>query len=149
MALKELLLTTGYAGHDQVSFLAKLKHHHVEVVVDVRQNPVSRKKGFSQSKLSAFLTANNIEYLHESEFGVPVELRKQLQAGERDLGAYFNAFREYVTGRGGALDRLYGLATKRRCCLICLEHLAEHCHRSVVADVVRARNGHKLEVVHI
>jgi hypothetical protein len=51
MRRREFLLTTGYAGHNLESFLAKLREHDVEVVVDVRQNPVSRKKGFSRSTL--------------------------------------------------------------------------------------------------
>ena len=149
MPQKELLLTTGYAGHDLKSFLETLRKHEVRVVVDVRQNPVSRKKGFSRSKLSAFLTANKVEYLHESELGVPVELRRKLKAGQQTLAAYFAGFREYLTGRGNALDRLYALATMKRCCLICAEHLPEECHRSVVAEAVEARNGRKLKVVHV
>lgn len=149
MPHKEVLLTTGYAGHDLESFLGKLREHDVKVVVDVRQNPVSRKKGFSRSKLSAFLTANEVEYVHECELGVPAALREQLKAGEQDLGAYFEAFRHYLTGLGDALDRLYDLATRKRCCLVCVEHLAEECHRSVVAEAVEVRNGHKLKVVHV
>jgi hypothetical protein len=44
---------------------------------------------------------------------------------------------------------LYGLAIKKRCCLICVEHLSEECHRSVVAEAVASRNGHKVEIHHI
>ncbi len=149
MPRKELLFTAGYSGHDPDSFLAKLRQHGVEVVVDVRQNPVSRKKGFSKSKLAAFLTANDVEYVHEGELGVPVALRNQLKAGDQRLAGYFAGFRECLADRGVALDRLYELATRKRCCLICLERLAQECHRSVVAEAVEARNGHKLEVVHV
>jgi len=149
MSEKEVLLTTGYSGHDLASFLGKLKEHDVSVVVDVRQNPVSRKKGFSASKLSAFLIDHGVDYVHVPELGVPVALREQLKAGEQDLGAYLDGFRDYLAGCGDALDRLYGLAIKKRCCLICVEHLHRECHRSVVAEAVQARNGHKLKVVHV
>ncbi|MHB1034845.1 MAG: DUF488 family protein, N3 subclade [Pirellulales bacterium] len=149
MPREEVLLTTGYGGHDPESFLAKLRDHDVEVVVDVRQNPVSRKRGFSRSKLSAFLTAHDVEYVHESELGVPVQLRRQLKTGEQDLGGYLERFRAYLAGCGVVLDRLYVMATQKRCCLICVEHLAEECHRSVVAEAVEARNAHKLRVLHI
>ena len=149
MPQKVLLLTAGYAGHDPESFLARLREHDVKVVVDLRQNPVSRKKGFSGSRLSAFLAANDVEYVHESELGVPVELRRKLKSGEEDLSAYLDSFRDYLANCGAALDRLYELAFKKRCCLMCVEHLPTECHRSVVAEAVTARNGHNLRVLHL
>jgi len=149
MSAKASLLTAGYAGHTLESFLRKLEEYNVAVVVDVRQNPISRKKGFSRSRLSEFLAVHNVEYVHESELGVPRELRKQLQAGHHGLIAYFDSFRKCLAARTDALDRVYDLAIRKRCCLICLEHRAVDCHRSVVAQAVESRNGHKLEVVHI
>ena len=149
MSREDVLLTTGYAGHDPMSFLAKLQEFDVKVVVDVRQNPVSRKKGFSRSKLSALLAAHDVEYVHESELGVPIPLRKQLKTKEQNLDGYFAGFRDYLAGCGAVLDRLYKLATQKRCCLVCVEHLATECHRSIVAELVEARNGHQLKVVHI
>ena len=65
------LFTTGYAGHDLDSFVNKLRQHGVNTVIDIRQNPVSRKKGFSKSRLSAFLAENGIGYVHVRELGVP------------------------------------------------------------------------------
>jgi uncharacterized protein (DUF488 family) len=149
MSQKELLLTAGYAGHDPRSFLAELRQRDVEVVIDVRQNPWSRKKGFSRSKLSGFLEDNGVAYVHESELGVPVGLRKKLKAGQHEFHAYLDEFRSYLAEHGGALDRVYELAIEKRCCLICLEHRAEDCHRSVVAQAIEARNGHRLKVVHV
>jgi uncharacterized protein (DUF488 family) len=149
MFQRELVLTAGYSGHDLGSFLAKLRQHNVEVVVDVRQNPVSRKKGFSRGTLSAYLTAHEIEYVHEAELGVPIELRKQLSGGKQSLLSYFDRFKKYLAGRGDALDRLYRLATKKRCCLICVERAAAECHRSIVTEALETRNGRALKVVHL
>ena len=144
-----ILLTTGYAGHDLDSFLLTLKRHHVQVVIDVRQNPISRKKGFSRSGLHEFLKSNDVEYIHECELGVPIELRKQLKSGEKDIKSYLNCFRKHLTSHTETLDRLYDLASKKRCCLICVEQLPEECHRSVVAEAIKSRNGHKVKVVHL
>jgi uncharacterized protein (DUF488 family) len=149
MKSKNPLFTMGYSGYDQESFLGELRRHDVEVVIDVRQRPLSRKKGFSRSTLSEFLAANNVEYRHEVELGVPVELRSDLKAGLQDLDSYFRAFRDYLTEHTEALDRVYELAVKRRCCLICVEHSPEECHRSIVADAVETRNGHRLQVMHV
>lgn len=145
----KVLLTAGYAGLDPAAFLRRLRGNGVDVVVDVRQNPVSRKKGFSRSSLSKFLIANGIDYLHEPELGVPVELRQKLKRGEQDLASYFQRFRQHLSEHPDPLDRVYALALRKRCCLICLEHLPQECHRSVVAQAVMERNGHRLTVVHI
>ncbi|MEX2317691.1 MAG: DUF488 domain-containing protein [Pirellulales bacterium] len=67
------LFTAGYAGHDLDSFLEKLRNNDIQTVVDIRQNPVSRKKGFSRSRLPEFLSDHGIEYVHVRELGVPVD----------------------------------------------------------------------------
>lgn len=149
MGAKRRLLTTGYAGHTPNSFVGKLLEHAVDVVVDVRENPVSRKKGFSRVKLSEFLADHGIEYIHIRELGVPANLRHELRDGECGLDEYFTDFREYLQTQDNVLDGLYRMATRKTCCLICLEHLPEDCHRSVVADVVASRNGHKIEIRHV
>ena len=143
------LLTAGYAGHDPESFLSKLQDHDVELVVDVRQNPVSRKKGFSRSKLSEFLATHGVEYLHIGALGPPKDLRHLLKDRSCDLEEYFTVFRKYLMDQEGALDELSALTAEKRCCLICLEHLSRECHRSVVAEVVAGWNGHKVKVNHV
>jgi uncharacterized protein (DUF488 family) len=143
------LFTVGYAGEDLDSFLAKLKQHAIEAVVDIRQNPVSRKRGFSRSALSTFLSASSLQYVHESELGVPSELRRALRDGEQELTAYLDEFRVYLTGHEGALERLYHLVTRKRCCLLCVERRPEECHRSVVADAIASLNGQEVKVIHL
>lgn len=149
MSSSHELFTVGYAGQDLDSLLAMLAQHRVEVVVDVRRNPISRKKGFSRSALSAFLVASNLDYLHERELGVPSDLRTRLRDGEQDLSSYLGEFRLYLLANGEAVDRLYRLVTARRCCLLCVERRSEECHRAVVAEAVASRNGREIRVIHL
>jgi uncharacterized protein (DUF488 family) len=149
MSSRHELFTVGYAGQDLDSLLATLRQHGVEVVIDVRRNPISRKKGFSRSALSAFLLASKLEYLHERELGVPSDLRKRLRDGEQDLSSYLGDFQVYLNAHGDAVDRLYRLATGRRCCLLCVEQRSEECHRAVVAEAVASRNGRELRIIHL
>lgn len=142
------LFTAGYSGCDPDTFLDKLRRHDVEILVDVRQRPISRKRGFSKSVLQEFIESNGISYLHQQEFGVPSDLRQQLRDGG-SLGAYFGSFRQYLKTQQEALLSLYELAKKKRCCLMCLEAEPGECHRSVVAESVLAQNGKLLEVRHI
>lgn len=143
------ILTFGYSGHSLDSFLTKLQQHGVEVVVDVRRNPVSRKKGFSKTALSQFLAANGVEYVHQKDLGVPQDLRRELRDGTCELGYYLNAFGAYLDDQTSLLDELYHSAIERRCCLLCVEEHPSECHRSVVADKVISRNGHQVEVIHV
>jgi uncharacterized protein (DUF488 family) len=143
------LLTTGYSGHNQETFVEKLRRHQVNVIVDVRQRPLSRKKGFSRTALAALLADNGVEYVHLRELGVPSTLRDQLKNGAVDLQRYLQDFGGYVTRQAAVLDDVYAMAMKGTCCLLCVEHRAEECHRSVVADAVAARNGRRVKIQHI
>ncbi len=147
--VRHTLFTTGYSGHDLNSFLRHLREHEISVVIDVRRNPVSRKKGFSRTALSEFLQLNGVQYLHVRELGVPTHLRHQLRDGDCKLPDYFSCFREYLQEQKSALDRVYALALNSNCCLICLEVASDECHRSVVAEEVASRDGHMVEVVHV
>jgi uncharacterized protein (DUF488 family) len=146
---KHQLFTTGYAGRSPELFLETLRGNSIDVVVDIRQNPVSRKKGFSRNGLSDYLRRNGIEYRHVRELGVPSHLRNSLRNGDFALADYFSEFREYLQGQAAALDQLYASAKKERCCLLCVEERSEECHRSIVASEVAARNGRTVEIVHV
>ncbi|MEX1231371.1 MAG: DUF488 domain-containing protein [Planctomycetaceae bacterium] len=145
---KSSLYTIGYSGHSPETFLKRLKDAGVEVLIDVREKPLSRKKGFSKTSLNVFLNDNGIEYLHIRELGVPGELRDELKKGWC-LHEYFSAFRYHLNGCTGILEQVYAMAQRSACCLMCVEHVVEECHRSVVAETLFAQNGRKLKVEHL
>lgn len=143
-----VLFTTGYAGFDEESFVWKLRNAGVKLVIDVRQNPTSRNRLFSKAALEKMLSVHGFDYVHIEEFGVPVHLRHELR-NNGDLQNYFSKFREHLQGQKDALAKLYRLVNERSCCLMCLERKPEECHRSVVAEVLTALNGTRVEVQHI
>lgn len=49
------LFTIGYEGAEIASFLATLARYGVAQVIDVRDVPISRKRGFSKNSLSKVL----------------------------------------------------------------------------------------------
>ena len=69
------LCTIGYEGASLPTFLAALKQNGVEAIIDVRQNPISRKPGFSKTALCAALLLDGFEYLHMRDFGAPRAVR--------------------------------------------------------------------------
>ena len=149
MPKKHVLMTTGYAGETTDSFVAKLRAHGVETIVDVRELPLSRKKGFSKTALADLLGEHNIEYVHRPQLGVPKSERHRLRANDVAIAEYFDEFRGRLTSYPEVLDEIHELALSSTSCLICVEENAEECHRSVVAESIVARGDGSITVKHI
>ena len=58
------LFTLGYDGLTIDAFIARLQAAQVKTVVDVRELPLSRKKGFSKTAFCTALATHGIAYLH-------------------------------------------------------------------------------------
>ena len=71
------IFTIGYEGLNIDNFLALLRSGCVETVVDIRELPLSRKRGFSKNGLRDMLNANGFAYRHMSELGCPKPIRDQ------------------------------------------------------------------------
>jgi uncharacterized protein (DUF488 family) len=62
-----------------------LRHASIDVLIDVRDVPLSRKKGFSKNGLAQILADADIEYVHLKGLGDPKDGRDAARAGEYDL----------------------------------------------------------------
>lgn len=142
------LLTIGYEGRTPAEFVAVLRRNGVSKVVDVRQLPLSRKRGFSKTALSDTLSAQGIEYVGMRELGTPAPVRRQYkQTGDFDLLA--NQYRTHLAGVDASVEKLYQMAVTDRVCLVCFERDASLCHRALLAAAVAGRNGTQFEVRHV
>jgi uncharacterized protein YeaO (DUF488 family) len=126
------LYTFGYEGLDLGAFLARLEEAGVRRVVDVRELPLSRKKGFSKSALSAALAAHGIEYLHMNALGCPKAIRQRFKL-DGNWHRYERSFREYLRSQTASVRTLAALAKEKASCLLCFEADYSKCHRSLVA----------------
>lgn len=131
------LYTFGYEGLNLDAFIARLKEVGVQQIVDVREYPLSRKKGFSKNALSAALVAHGIEYLHMAALGCPKEVRHRFKA-DGNWRAYEKSFRTYLKTRSEAVRSLARLAGRKATCLICFEADYSRCHRNFVAHAAVA-----------
>jgi uncharacterized protein (DUF488 family) len=142
------LCTSGYQGQDAAAWTARLLANEIEVVVDVRDLPLSRKKGFSKSQLQFSLDEHGIRYLHLKELGNPKVYRDALRDG-LDFEEFAGIFRRYLESKHATLEELSDLATACRVCILCFEEDPTACHRSLVAESVARRRPDVIEVVHI
>lgn len=140
------VMTIGYEGLDVSAFLAALKTNKVATLVDVRELPLSRKKGFSKSALAAAVEKAGISYLHMPELGCPRDIRHGYYR-DGDWNRYKKRFNAYLTRQDAALSELAAVAKRTRACLVCFEADYQSCHRSLVTTALATR--HKTAVKHL
>lgn len=142
------LCTVGYEGRVAEELIDLLVEHEIQLVVDVRELPLSRKKGFSKTTLCSHLEEAGVSYRHMRALGNPKYLRQALKSG-LDFEEFAVGFRELLANQVDAIEELGEAATSYRVCLLCFEADPEQCHRSIVADCVVNLVGNELQVVHL
>lgn len=139
------LFTIGYEGLIIKDFVQRLLRWKVNVVVDVRLNPVSRKPFFSKTALIRELASNGIDYTHFKELGTPQSLRTALMS-TGDYPKFMLEYRKYAAIKVGVLNNLLSLVKSKRTVLMCLEKDPEKCHRSVIAMMVKEIDGNGMRI---
>lgn len=130
------VFTIGYEGASLPDFIATLDLAGVDVLLDVREIPISRRRGFSKSALSEALAEAGIAYRHEKLLGSPTAIRHRLHE-DGDYTAFFRDFRRYLKTQGALLAQLADDLTGS-VALMCYERDPQTCHRSVVAAAFEA-----------
>lgn len=133
------LVSAGYEGRTIDGFVEALSGQGVAVVADVRLTPLSRKPGFSKTRLAAALGEAGIRYRHLKALGNPKGNRPPFWEGRPEEGRA--EFRRLLEGQEPAvqLSSLFDLAQQERVAVLCFEHDEERCHRKVILDMARAR----------
>jgi uncharacterized protein (DUF488 family) len=132
----------GYEGRTIDAFLNELIRYNVSLLVDVRKNAFSMKKGFSKNQLKHFLEKAGIKYLHLPELGIESEKRKELNSRE-DYLELFKEYKKSLFAKKEKIEELKKLAENERIALMCFEADKSFCHRGVLSDFLNK------EVVHI
>jgi uncharacterized protein (DUF488 family) len=140
------IFTVGYEGTTLEQFLERLQRTKVQLVVDVRDVPLSRKPGFSKTALGSALELVGLQYFHIRELGCPKSIRDQYRA-DGNWQAYTAAFMGHLRKQRVAIRSLAQLCRQSRAALVCYEADPEQCHRTYVARAVAALQDHR--VMHI
>jgi uncharacterized protein (DUF488 family) len=128
------LFTVGYEGRELPELLAVLASAGVECVIDIRELPLSRRRGFSKTPLREALERAGIEYVHLRVAGNPY--RKERHDLPREvLLAKYDA---HVDATPEVVATVVDSARGRRAALLCYEAAPEECHRSRLAPRVAA-----------
>jgi len=146
MAKAGKLFTIGYEQTPAKSVLDELEHAGVKLLVDVRAVAASRRPGFSKNQLAAGLDERGISYLHLRGLGTPKDGRDAARGGKFDaLHKIYDKHLKTPPARE-ELDELSALVKQAGpVCILCYERDHLHCHRQWIAEIIRDRDGVRIE----
>ena len=142
------ILTLGHSTRTLEGLIRLLKAHGVELVVDVRTIPRSKRNPqFNQESLPGSLRTVGMDYVHLKELG---GLRHPKVDSENKAwkNLSFRGFADYMQTAEfeAGLERLIILSQERSVAIMCAEALPWRCHRSLIADALTVRG---IPVEHI
>lgn len=142
------LFTIGYEQHrSPASLIDALRDAGVGRLVDVRELPLSRRRGFSKTALAFALGEAGIEYEHVRALGNPRPYRELYRTGRVREGE--KGYRKHLrNGSYAALVELGETLDGTPTCLLCFEADHDVCHRSVIVEALYDRLE-ELDVVHL
>lgn len=136
------LLGWGYEGRTLEDLLDALRDWQIDVVADVRLTPISRKKGFSKTRLREACEGAGVAYVHLRGLGNPKDNRAGFALDRHADGGARQRFHDEVLSTEAAADELRVLASHRdegkRVLLLCFEADETCCHRREVLSEVRS-----------
>jgi uncharacterized protein (DUF488 family) len=138
------VLTVGHSTRSFEDFVALLRAHHIETLVDVRTIPKSRRHPqFAQENLGPALEREGIHYVHVKALGGLRHAHKDsINMAWRNES--FRGYADYMQTDEftHALEQLRALASASTCAVMCAEAVPWRCHRSLISDALVARGSH-------
>ncbi len=129
--MKARAWTVGYEGLTVEGLLEALQGARIEMLVDVRERPQSRKPGFSNRALSQRSKEAGLRYVHLGALGSPQRAREAFRK-TANFAALRRAYLSHLEDQAGALERLKGLIAASPCALLCYEQEPAECHRAIL-----------------
>ena len=132
--------TVGHSTLTIEQFRQVLSSFQIELLVDVRSFPGSRRyPHFNKEELRTSLTSTGIDYAHMPELGGRRKTRPDSQnvAWRNDSFRGYADYMETQAFRQG-IERLLERARDRRTAIMCAEAVWWRCHRSLIADYLKA-----------
>jgi uncharacterized protein (DUF488 family) len=143
------IYTLGHSTRDLADFSAVLQAHEIQVLVDIRAFPASKRlPHFNRERLEWWLPEIGIEYQWIKELG---GRRKKILAESPNIALRNDSFRNYADYMlteefQSAAGEVAKIAESRRVAIMCAEKMYFQCHRMMVSDFL-ASQGHR--VLHI
>lgn len=140
------LFTIGYEQATPSAVMQELKDAKIELVVDTRAVPASRRPGFSKRQIAAALDEAGIGYLHLQKLGTPAEGRQAARAG--DTKTVWHIYEKHIKKpepQAELAELVDLIKSGQRIALLCYCRDPKTCHRSRIVAHVAPRTQVKVE----
>ena len=141
--------TIGHSTRTIDDFISLLNQNEIKLLVDVRAWPGSKRyPQFNKDALAESLNAHGIRYEHFPELGG----KRQSKPDSRNTtwrNASFRGYADYIETEQfqEGIERLLDVAAEAGpTAIMCAEAVWWRCHRSLIADYLKARG---VEVLHV
>jgi uncharacterized protein (DUF488 family) len=141
--------TIGHSTRTIDDFISLLKENEINLLADVRAFPGSRRyPHFNKDALAESLNAHGIRYEHFPELGG----KRKSKPDSRNAAwrnASFRGYADYMETEQfqSGIERLLDVAAEAGpTAIMCAEAVWWRCHRSLIADYLKARG---VEVLHV
>lgn len=143
-----ILSTLGYQGVDIERFVNFLARNEIEMLIDVRENPISRKKGFSKNVLKENVQNKGIGYIHFPGLGSKKELRAEYKQSN-DWELFSSNYIKYLESKKDDIQELEKIVLENVCCLMCFEADHNYCHRGLISNEIKNDLKNAVEIRHL
>ena len=148
--LQKTIYTIGHSTRSLEDFIALLRAFSIEMLADVRSYPGSRRfPHFNKENLIKELPLNNINYVHLASLG---GRRKSLVHSKNSAwkNVAFRGYADYMETDEfkKAIEELKGIACKYQVAIMCSEAVWWRCHRSMIADYLKAEGWKVLHIIN-
>ena len=148
--MQKIIYTIGHSTRTLEEFIALLQTFSIEMLVDVRSYPGSRRyPHFNKENLSKELPAKDILYLHIPGLGG----RRKASPQSKNTAWKNDAFRGYADYMETdefkkGMDELEKTGTRYRTAFMCSEAVWWRCHRSMIADYLKVKGWKVLHILN-
>lgn len=149
-ALQNTIYTIGHSTRTLDEFIALLEAFSIKMLVDVRSYPGSRRyPHFNKENLAKELPLNNILYMHLASLGG----RRKSSVHSKNSAWKNDAFRGYADYMEtdefkNGIEELKNIASKHNTAFMCSEAVWWRCHRSMIADYLKAEGWKVLHIIN-
>ena len=140
-----VIYSIGYEGINQNEFMNILISNHIQQLIDVRQIPNSRKKGFAKNSLMEELKKYRIDYTHIPELGTDKTSRDNYRTN-KNIKKLLKEYEQRFKANYSSFELLKALANYRTSAIMCFEKEHQLCHRQRITSEL-AEEGFK--VIHL
>ncbi len=144
------LWTVGHSTHTSEDFNKILKSHEIQILIDVRTFPGSRRyPHFNKPELANALQSVGINYQHLPALGG----RRRPQPSSRNTAWRNASFRAYADHMASeefkeGIRQLSELVVQGHTAIMCAEAVWWRCHRGLVADYLKSRGWRVLHIMN-